>query len=158
MSCSHLSSLPICKAVRPHCTSFKIAHSPPLVASSLITNFSECWSKHSASAPGLFWHLLSEQHISDSFNLACLLVFACPGADVQTGCGQDSPLHAAVRGGGADVVDLLLDFGADGCWRNTEGMTPLDLSLPNSAVRSALQNKGSLWTLTHVFCIKPQTR
>nr|XP_019945457.1 PREDICTED: ankyrin repeat and SOCS box protein 11-like isoform X2 [Paralichthys olivaceus] len=64
------------------------------------------------------------------------------GADVQMGCGQDSPLHAAVRGGGADVVDLLLDFGADACCRNQEGKTPLDLSAPNSTVRTTLQKRG----------------
>lgn len=60
------------------------------------------------------------------------------------GCGQDSPLHAAVRGGGADIVDLLMDFGADGCHKNAEGKTPLELSSPNSAVRIALQKRGML--------------
>lgn len=80
------------------------------------------------------------------------------GADVRIGCGQDSPLHAAVRGGGANVVDLLLDFGADGCCRNAEGKTPLDLSLPNSAVRIALQKRGVLWSLisTHACYINTQ--
>lgn len=63
------------------------------------------------------------------------------------GCGQDSPLHAAVRSGGANIVDLLLDFGADGCCRNAEGKTPLDLSSPNSAARIALQKRGMSWTL-----------
>uniref|UniRef100_A0A8D3E0G3 Ankyrin repeat and SOCS box protein 11 n=1 Tax=Scophthalmus maximus TaxID=52904 RepID=A0A8D3E0G3_SCOMX len=58
---------------------------------------------------------------------ACVEVLLHTGADVQKGCGQDSPLHAAVRGGGADVVDLLLDFGADRCCRNAEGKTPVDL-------------------------------
>lgn len=69
---------------------------------------------------------------------------ACTGADVRIGCRQDSPLHAAVQGGGANIVDLLLDFGADGCCRNVEGKTPLDLSTPNSAVRAALQKRGVL--------------
>ncbi|KAK1903129.1 Ankyrin repeat and SOCS box protein 11 [Dissostichus eleginoides] len=73
---------------------------------------------------------------------ACVRALLCSGADVRIGCGQDSPLHAAVRSGGADVVDLLLDFGADGCCRNAEGKTPLDLSLPNSTVRETLQKKG----------------
>ncbi|XP_059199008.1 ankyrin repeat and SOCS box protein 11 [Centropristis striata] len=73
---------------------------------------------------------------------ACVRVLLHSGADVRIGCGQDSPLHAAVRGGGAEVVDLLLDFGADGCCRNAEGKTPLDLSSSNSAVRVALQKKG----------------
>ncbi|XP_054471741.1 ankyrin repeat and SOCS box protein 11 [Anoplopoma fimbria] len=73
---------------------------------------------------------------------ACVGVLLLSGADVRIGCGQDSPLHAAVRGGGANVVDLLLEFGADGCCRNAEGKTPLDLSSSNSAVRVALQKKG----------------
>ncbi|XP_068591659.1 ankyrin repeat and SOCS box protein 11 [Cebidichthys violaceus] len=73
---------------------------------------------------------------------ACVEVLLHSGADVRIGCGQDSPLHAAVRGGGANVVDLLLDFGADECCRNVEGKTPLALSSPNSAVRVALQKKG----------------
>ncbi|XP_033985026.1 ankyrin repeat and SOCS box protein 11 isoform X1 [Trematomus bernacchii] len=75
---------------------------------------------------------------------ACVRALLCSGADVRIGCGQDSPLHAAVRSGGANVVDLLLDFGADGCCRNAEGKTPLDLSLPNSTVRDTLQKKRSL--------------
>ena len=83
----------------------------------------------------------------------CFHLCAHVGADVRIGCGQDSPLHAAVRGGGANVVDLLLDFGADGCCRNAEGKTPLELSSPNSAVRAALQEKGRpiLWTSMHVI-------
>uniref|UniRef100_A0A667YDD4 Ankyrin repeat and SOCS box protein 11 n=1 Tax=Myripristis murdjan TaxID=586833 RepID=A0A667YDD4_9TELE len=64
------------------------------------------------------------------------------GADVRLGCGQDSPLHAAVRGGGADVVELLMDYGADGSCRNAEGKTPLDLAAPNSTVRTVLQKRG----------------
>lgn len=73
----------------------------------------------------------------------CVFLFLV-GADVQRGCGQDSPLHAAVQGGEANVVDLLLDFGADGCCRNAEGQSPLDLLPPNSAVRTALQKRGML--------------
>lgn len=72
------------------------------------------------------------------------VICAHVGADVQTGCGHDSPLHAAVQSGGANIVDLLLDFGADVCCRNTEGKTPLDLSTPNSTVRAALQKRGVL--------------
>ena len=65
------------------------------------------------------------------------------GADVRIGCEQDSPLHAAVRGGEVNVVELLMDYGADGSWRNAEGKTPLDLAPPNSAIRNALQKKGT---------------
>ncbi|KAK2905948.1 ankyrin repeat and SOCS box protein 11 [Channa argus] len=86
---------------------------------------------------------------------SCVYVLLHSGADVQIGCEQDSPLHAAVRGGESNVVDLLLDFGADGCCRNAEGKTPLDLSAPNSAVRTALQKRGpcSLSQLCR-FCIR----
>uniref|UniRef100_A0A3Q3MKE0 Ankyrin repeat and SOCS box protein 11 n=1 Tax=Mastacembelus armatus TaxID=205130 RepID=A0A3Q3MKE0_9TELE len=73
---------------------------------------------------------------------SCVEVLLRSGADVQAGCEEDSPLHAAVRGGGANIVDLLLDFGADGYCRNAEGKAPLDLSTPNSAVRTALQKRG----------------
>ncbi|KAM3862390.1 ankyrin repeat and SOCS box protein 11 [Diretmus argenteus] len=77
------------------------------------------------------------------------------GADVRMGCGQDSPLHAAVRGGEANVVEVLMDFGADGSCRNAEGKTPLDLAAPNSTVRTALQKRGphSLFHLCR-FCIR----
>ena len=86
---------------------------------------------------------------------ACLLT----GADVQRGCGQDSPLHAAVQSGGADIVDLLLDFGANGCCRNAEGKTPLHLSSPDSAVRIALQKRGLLLTLMSTcLCSSNSTR
>ncbi|XP_047457498.1 ankyrin repeat and SOCS box protein 11 [Mugil cephalus] len=87
--------------------------------------------------------------------VACAEVLLHSGADVQAGCGQDSPLHASIRGGGVKVVDLLLDFGADRCCRNAEGKTPLDLSTANSAVRSALQTRGpcSLSQLCR-FCIR----
>ncbi|XP_034549995.1 ankyrin repeat and SOCS box protein 11 [Notolabrus celidotus] len=73
---------------------------------------------------------------------ACVKLLLHSGADVGIGCGQDSPLHAAVRCEGADIVDLLLDFGADGCCRSAEGKTPLDLSLPDSVVRTVLLKKG----------------
>ncbi|XP_029348775.1 ankyrin repeat and SOCS box protein 11 [Echeneis naucrates] len=88
-------------------------------------------------------------------SISCVEVLLHSGADVQMGCGQDSPLHAAVRSGGASIVDLLLDFGADWCCRNAEGKSALDLSAPNSAVRRALQKRGpcSLLQLSR-FCIR----
>ncbi|CAJ1079579.1 ankyrin repeat and SOCS box protein 11 [Xyrichtys novacula] len=74
--------------------------------------------------------------------MTCVTLLLYSGADVGVGCGRDTPLHAAAQCGGAEIVDLLLDFGADGCFKNAEGKTPLDLSLPNSEVRSVLQKKG----------------
>ncbi|KAM6934376.1 ankyrin repeat and SOCS box protein 11 [Xenentodon cancila] len=85
----------------------------------------------------------------------CVEVLLHSGTNVRAGCGQDRPLHAAVRWGGTKVVELLLDFGADGSCRNSEGKTPLDLSMPNSAVRFVLQKRGpcSLSQLCR-FCIR----
>lgn len=71
---------------------------------------------------------------------------------METGCGRDTPLHAAARSGGADMVDLLLDFGADRWSRNTEGKTPFDLSPPNSDVRLALQKRGRVVDV-HTFLL-----
>ncbi|MEQ2204826.1 hypothetical protein XENOCAPTIV_019158, partial [Xenoophorus captivus] len=85
----------------------------------------------------------------------CVKLLLHSGADVGSGCGQDSPLHGAVRAGEANVVELLLDFGAERACRNADGKIPLDLSAPNSAVRFALQRKGS-WSLSQLcrFCIR----
>lgn len=74
---------------------------------------------------------------------------------METGCGQDTPLHAAARSGGADIVDLLLDFGADRWSRDTEGKTPLDLSPPNSDVRLALQKRGRVVDGHAFILLKP---
>ncbi|MED6261356.1 hypothetical protein ATANTOWER_003986 [Ataeniobius toweri] len=86
---------------------------------------------------------------------ACVKLLLHSGADVGSGCGQDSPLHGAVCAGEANVVELLLDFGAERACRNADGKTPLDLSPPNSAVRFALQRKGP-WSLSQLcrFCIR----
>uniref|UniRef100_H3D8S4 Ankyrin repeat and SOCS box protein 11 n=1 Tax=Tetraodon nigroviridis TaxID=99883 RepID=H3D8S4_TETNG len=85
----------------------------------------------------------------------CVMSLLHSGADVETGCGQDTPLHAAARAGSAHIVDLLLDFGADRWSRNPEGKTPLELSPPDSDVRLALQRRGpgSLSQLCR-FCIR----
>ncbi|XP_056145834.1 ankyrin repeat and SOCS box protein 11 [Lampris incognitus] len=72
----------------------------------------------------------------------CVKMLLHSGADVQAGCGQDSPLHAAVRGGQINIAELLMDYGADGSCRNEEGKTPLELAAPNSAMKAALQKRG----------------
>lgn len=60
---------------------------------------------------------------------------------MQCGRGIDTPLHAAVRVGGAKEVALLLEHGADGKCRNSEGKTPLDLAIDNS-IQHLLQTAG----------------
>uniref|UniRef100_A0A8C6U5K2 Ankyrin repeat and SOCS box protein 11 n=1 Tax=Neogobius melanostomus TaxID=47308 RepID=A0A8C6U5K2_9GOBI len=72
----------------------------------------------------------------------CVRTLLLSGADVQIGRRQDSPLHAAVRGGDPDIVELLLDYGADRSWRNADGKTPRDIAEPNSSVRAKLLTKG----------------
>uniref|UniRef100_A0A3P9IJG9 Ankyrin repeat and SOCS box protein 11 n=1 Tax=Oryzias latipes TaxID=8090 RepID=A0A3P9IJG9_ORYLA len=86
---------------------------------------------------------------------SCVEMLLLAGADVGVGCGRDSPLHAAVQRGDPGVVELLLDFGANAFYGNSEGRTPLDLSAPNSSVRSALQRKGP-YSLSQLcrFCIR----
>ncbi|NP_001316195.1 ankyrin repeat and SOCS box protein 11 [Ictalurus punctatus] len=76
------------------------------------------------------------------------------GANVQCGRGIDTPLHAAVRVGGAKEVALLLEHGADGKCRNSEGKTPLDLAIDNS-IQHLLQTAGP-WSLSQLsrLCIR----
>ncbi|KAG7331584.1 hypothetical protein KOW79_005553 [Hemibagrus wyckioides] len=78
----------------------------------------------------------------------CVQSLLISGADVQCGRGLDTPLHAAVRVGGAKEVVLLLEHGADGKCRNSEGMTPLDLATDDS-IQHLLQTAGP-WSLSQM--------
>ena len=89
----------------------------------------------------MYFSIFSSTCPSNSpYGLCC--AFA-PGADVQLGCGPDSPLHVAVREGGVRVVELLMDYGADGSCRNADRKTPLDLAAANSPVRTTLLSRGT---------------
>lgn len=73
------------------------------------------------------------------------------GVDVQGGCGHDTPLHAAVLGGEVRVVELLMDYGADGSCRNSDGKTPLELAACDSTVRTTIQKRGENTCFINAF-------
>lgn len=65
------------------------------------------------------------------------------GADVQKGKYWDTPLHAAAQQSSTEIVNLLLEFGADINAKNTELLRPIDVSISNSMVeRILLQHEG----------------
>ncbi|XP_049690149.1 ankyrin repeat and SOCS box protein 9 isoform X1 [Accipiter gentilis] len=67
------------------------------------------------------------------------------GANVNSGKGLDSPLHAAARNRSAELVTLLIDFGADIWVKNEESKRPMELVPPGSPVgRLFLQKEGPL--------------
>lgn len=60
------------------------------------------------------------------------------GANVQKGKHLDTPLHAAAQQPSAEIVNLLLEFGADINARNTDFERPIDLAPPRSLVERTL--------------------
>lgn len=73
-------------------------------------------------------------------------MFVSPGARVNVGRGADSPLHAAVKGGSADQVSLLLEFGADVNIRNENNQRAVELAPPGAQTQKLLQSfEGNNW-------------
>lgn len=65
------------------------------------------------------------------------------GADVQKGKYWDTPLHAAAQQSSLEIVNLVLEFGADINAKNTELLRPVDVATSNSLVeRVLLQHEG----------------
>ncbi|XP_034550265.1 ankyrin repeat and SOCS box protein 9-like [Notolabrus celidotus] len=64
------------------------------------------------------------------------------GAAVNNHVSGDSALHIAARLSCPELVSVLLDHGADGSLRNSEGKQPLDLAAPNSLVERLLRQGG----------------
>lgn len=70
-------------------------------------------------------------------------VYFHTGADVHKGKYWDTPLHAAAQQPCTEIVNLLLEFGADINAKNTELLRPVDMATSNSAVeRLLLQHEG----------------
>lgn len=76
------------------------------------------------------------------------------GADVQKGKYWDTPLHAAAQQPSLEIVNLLLEFGADINAKNTELLRPVDVAVSSSLVeRLLLQHEGKKNTRRN---LKPQ--
>ncbi|GAB5570117.1 ankyrin repeat and SOCS box protein 5 isoform X1 [Prionailurus iriomotensis] len=81
--------------------------------------------------------------MSQQFHCIRKLLYA--GADVQKGKYWDTPLHAAAQQSSTEVVNLLLEFGADINAKNTELLRPVDVATSSSLVeRLLLQHEGLL--------------
>ncbi|KPP70802.1 ankyrin repeat and SOCS box protein 11-like [Scleropages formosus] len=70
----------------------------------------------------------------------CIKMLLHLGADVQRGRGQDTPLHAAAaaQADSTEVVELLIDYGANVWSRNADGKRPVELIPANGAVEKSL--------------------
>lgn len=65
------------------------------------------------------------------------------GADVQKGKYWDTPLHAAAQQSSVEIVNLLLEFGADINAKNTELLRPVDIATTGGLLeRLLLQHEG----------------
>lgn len=69
-----------------------------------------------------------------------------PGANVQKGKHLETPLHAAAQHSSTEIVNLLLEFGADINAKNTDFERPVDLAAPSSLVeRLLLLHEGKFY-------------
>lgn len=86
-----------------------------------------------------------------------LRLFMClypPGANVQKGKHLETPLHAAAQHSSTEIVNLLLEFGADINAKNTDFERPVDLAAPSSLVeRLLLLHEGKFYTCFFATCI-----
>lgn len=71
---------------------------------------------------------------------------------MNSGKGLDSPLHAAARNCSAELVTLLIDFGADIWVKNAESKRPMELVPPGSPMGQLfLQKEGTSYCLFDLF-------
>lgn len=77
-----------------------------------------------------------------------------PGANVQKGKHLETPLHAAAQHSSTEIVNLLLEFGADINAKNTDFERPVDLAAPSSLVeRLLLLHEGKFYMCFFTICI-----
>ncbi|XP_028847805.1 ankyrin repeat and SOCS box protein 9-like isoform X2 [Denticeps clupeoides] len=69
------------------------------------------------------------------------------GADVNKGKDGNSSLHTAAELSNLELVNTLLEHGADHTARNKEGRRPQEMAPPNSAVEKLLKRGGGVSSL-----------
>ncbi|XP_053311250.1 ankyrin repeat and SOCS box protein 5 isoform X2 [Spea bombifrons] len=70
--------------------------------------------------------------------ITCVRKLLHAGANVQRGRHLDTPLHAAAQQSSTDIVNLLLEFGADVNAKNIDFKRPVDVAAARSSVESHL--------------------
>uniref|UniRef100_A0A8C2XTB3 SOCS box domain-containing protein n=1 Tax=Capra hircus TaxID=9925 RepID=A0A8C2XTB3_CAPHI len=93
--------------------------------------------------------------MSQQFHCVRKLLYA--GADVQKGKYWDTPLHAAAQQSCTEIVNLLLEFGADINAKNTDLLRPIDVATSSSLVeRLLLQHEATPSSLCQLcrLCIR----
>ncbi|KFV64185.1 Ankyrin repeat and SOCS box protein 5 [Dryobates pubescens] len=73
-----------------------------------------------------------------SQQIHCIRKLLYAGANVQKGKYLETPLHAAAQHSSTEIVNLLLEFGADINAKNTDFERPVDLAAPSSSVERLL--------------------
>uniref|UniRef100_A0A669PUN3 Ankyrin repeat and SOCS box containing 5 n=1 Tax=Phasianus colchicus TaxID=9054 RepID=A0A669PUN3_PHACC len=73
-----------------------------------------------------------------SQQIHCIRKLLYAGANVQKGKHLETPLHAAAQHSSTEIVNLLLEFGADINAKNTDFERPVDLAAPRSLVERLL--------------------
>ncbi|KAF4791791.1 Ankyrin repeat and SOCS box protein 5 [Turdus rufiventris] len=73
-----------------------------------------------------------------SQQIHCIRKLLYTGANVQKGKHLQTPLHAAAQHSSTEIVNLLLEFGADINAKNSDFKRPVDLAAPSSLVEGLL--------------------
>lgn len=105
-----------------------------------ITHYIQGWGPPGVIPSYLCW---GTWLVSQFWFVFILIPYLHVGADVQKGKYWDTPLHAAAQQYSTEIVNLLLEFGADINAKNTELLRPVDVATSSSLVeRLLLQHEG----------------